>query len=39
VQFAAVAGFVYELARQHGLGREIPTEWFLQRVEISTVLS
>jgi ornithine cyclodeaminase/alanine dehydrogenase-like protein (mu-crystallin family) len=39
VQFAAVAGFVYELARQHGLGREIPTEWFLQRVEISTAPS
>jgi len=31
-QFYAVAGRVYELARQNGLGREIPTEWFLQDV-------
>lgn len=31
-QFFAVAGKVYELARQAGLGREIPTEWFLQDV-------
>ncbi|HSC42087.1 MAG TPA: ornithine cyclodeaminase family protein, partial [Candidatus Binatia bacterium] len=28
-QFHAVAGKVYELAKQAGLGREIPTEWFL----------
>ncbi|OGA66788.1 MAG: ornithine cyclodeaminase [Betaproteobacteria bacterium RIFCSPLOWO2_12_FULL_65_14] len=31
-QFFAVAGKVYELAKQAGLGREIPTEWFLQNV-------
>ncbi|HEX6266064.1 MAG TPA: hypothetical protein VFZ81_04125, partial [Burkholderiales bacterium] len=29
-QFFAVAAKVYELARRAGLGREIPTEWFLQ---------
>src|SRR6266700_663398 len=29
-QFFAVAGKVYELAKRAGLGREIPTEWFLQ---------
>ncbi len=31
-QFFAVAGKVYELARKAGLGREIPTEWFLQDI-------
>jgi alanine dehydrogenase len=31
-QFWAVAGKVYELARQQGVGREIPTEWFLQDI-------
>jgi ornithine cyclodeaminase/alanine dehydrogenase-like protein (mu-crystallin family) len=31
-QFYAVAGKVYELARKAGLGREIPTEWFLQDI-------
>ena len=31
-QFYAVAGKVYELARKAGLGREIPTEWFLQTI-------
>jgi len=31
-QFHAVAGKVYELARQQGLGKEIPTEWFLQDI-------
>jgi alanine dehydrogenase len=31
-QFFAVAGKIYELARQAGLGREIPTEWFLQDI-------
>ncbi|MFQ5851486.1 MAG: ornithine cyclodeaminase family protein [Candidatus Binatia bacterium] len=36
MQFAAVASFVYQLARQAGLGNEIPTEWFLQKVQIST---
>jgi len=31
-QFFAVAGKVYELAKEKGLGREIPTEWFLQDI-------
>lgn len=31
-QFYAVAGRVYELARAKGLGRDIPTEWFLQEI-------
>ncbi len=31
-QFHAVAGKVYELAKQAGIGREIPTEWFLQDI-------
>ena len=31
-QFFALAGAVYEKARAAGLGREIPTEWFLQDI-------
>jgi hypothetical protein len=31
-QFWALAGRVYELAKAKGLGREIPTEWFLQDI-------
>jgi len=31
-QFHAVAGKVYELAAARGLGREIPTSWFLQDI-------
>jgi ornithine cyclodeaminase/alanine dehydrogenase-like protein (mu-crystallin family) len=31
-QFYAVAGRVYEHAKQAGLGRKIPTEWFLQDI-------
>ena len=31
-QFHAVAGKVYELAKEAGLGRKIPTEWFLQDI-------
>ena len=31
-QFHAIAGPVYELARERGVGREIPTEWFLQDI-------
>jgi alanine dehydrogenase len=31
-QFHAVAGKVYELAKRNHLGREIPTEWFLQDI-------
>ena len=32
LQFAACAGKVYQLAREKGAGRELPTEWFLQDV-------
>ena len=32
LQFAAVGGKVYQLAMEAGLGREIPTEWFLEDV-------
>jgi ornithine cyclodeaminase/alanine dehydrogenase-like protein (mu-crystallin family) len=31
-QFYAVAGRVYELARERHLGNEVPTEWFLQDI-------
>jgi ornithine cyclodeaminase/alanine dehydrogenase-like protein (mu-crystallin family) len=31
-QFFAVAGRVYEAAKRAGLGREIPTDWFLQDI-------
>jgi alanine dehydrogenase len=31
-QFFAVAGKVYEAAKRAGLGREIPTDWFLQDI-------
>jgi alanine dehydrogenase len=31
-QFFAVAGLIYEKARAAGLGREIPTDWFLQDI-------
>jgi alanine dehydrogenase len=31
-QFFAVAGKIYEAAKRLGLGREIPTEWFLQDI-------
>ncbi len=32
VQFAAVGSAVYEDAKAKGIGREIPTEWFLESV-------
>jgi len=32
LQFSAVAGWVYELARKKGIGREIPTDWFVQDI-------
>jgi alanine dehydrogenase len=32
LQFAAVAGRVYQLAKERGLGRSVPTEWFLQDI-------
>lgn len=32
LQFAAVAGRVYEAARARGLGQSMPSEWFLQDI-------
>ncbi len=32
LQFAAVAALAYERARERGIGREIPTDWFLEDV-------
>ncbi len=32
LQFAACAGKVYQLAKEKGLGRELPNEWFLQDI-------
>ncbi len=31
-QFFAVAAAVYEAARREGLGRDLPTDWFLQDI-------
>jgi ornithine cyclodeaminase/alanine dehydrogenase-like protein (mu-crystallin family) len=33
LQFAAVASSVYEEARRAGVGRELPDEWFLERMK------
>lgn len=32
IQFSAVGGAVYEACLEKGLGRELPTEWFLQDI-------
>ena len=32
LQFSSVGGLVYRRAKEAGLGREIPTEWFLQDI-------
>jgi len=32
LQFSSAGGLVYEKARAAGLGRELPTEWFLQDI-------
>ncbi len=32
IQFAATACRVYELAKKSGMGRDIPLEWFLQKI-------
>jgi alanine dehydrogenase len=32
LQFVTVASLVYDRAKQAGLGREIPTDWFLQDI-------
>ena len=33
LQFAAIAPRIYELAREAGIGRELPGEWFLQNMK------
>ena len=30
LQFAAAGARIYELAKERGLGRELPSEWFCQ---------
>jgi hypothetical protein len=32
LQFVTVASLIYDLARQAGLGHEVPTAWFLQDI-------
>jgi alanine dehydrogenase len=32
IQFAAVGAKIFDIAREQGLGREIPTDWFLETV-------
>lgn len=32
IQFSAVGGWVYSLAKERGIGRDIPTEWLLQDI-------
>ena len=32
IAFASVGGLTYHLARERGLGRELPTDWFLQDI-------
>ena len=32
LQFAAAAGKVYEEARKRGMGRDLPTDWFLETI-------
>ena len=32
LQFASVSGSVYRLAKEAGLGRKLPTEWFLEDI-------
>jgi len=32
LQFSSVGGLVYEKAKEAGVGREMPTEWFLQDI-------
>jgi alanine dehydrogenase len=31
LQFAAAGARIYELAKDNGVGRELPTEWFSQK--------
>ena len=32
IQFASVGGMVYQLVKEKGLGKEIPTDWFLETI-------
>ena len=32
LQFSSVGGLVYEKAREAGVGRQVPTDWFLQDI-------
>jgi alanine dehydrogenase len=32
LQFSSVGGWVYKLAKERRIGREVPTEWFLQDI-------
>lgn len=32
IQFASIGGLTYHLAKEKGLGRELPTDWFLQDI-------
>ena len=32
LQFAAASWITYQRAREQGLGRQLPTEWFLQDI-------
>lgn len=32
LQFASVGGMVYQLAKERSIGRELPTEWFVQDI-------
>ncbi|MEC8623094.1 MAG: ornithine cyclodeaminase family protein, partial [Pseudomonadota bacterium] len=32
LQFSSVGGLVYEKAKEAGVGRQLPTEWFLQDI-------
>ena len=34
VQFSAAGAFVLKRAKELGLGRDLPTEWFLQDITI-----
>ena len=33
IQFSACGALIYRLAKQRGLGRELPTEWFVQDIK------
>ena len=33
IQFSSCGALVYRLAKERGLGRDLPTEWFLQSIK------